>query len=169
MMNRKAITIGLSALVFMMTMMPSLCGGPTDTLVVYITNDASADILVTNHTGGDATWYPAAGIGETEESPSPDFYNCTNEGSVQVDVEIKAEVTEGTWSLGSAAGHDTLYLAYNNTQTTEWTEIKITDDGFTLDMAHDGYEPFALKISMPTSTSVSADHEVTITFTATAD
>lgn len=162
---KKILALGIAVAMMMAFVIPATAG-PTDTLIIYLNNDASADILVENATGGDATWYPSAGIGANEASGLTD-YNCSNNGSVQVDIDIKGSVAGG-WALGSSAGHDTLYVAYNWTGNT-WTEITTGDLDFSDDMAHDGYQLFGIMVDMPTSTSTGDAQTVTLTFTATAD
>ena len=146
---------------------PSAIGGETDDLIIYLTNDSSADINVWNTSAGagQATWYPGCGIGGNDATTG-DFYNLSNEGTVQVDVTIAGANTTD-WTLGTSPGHNVTNVSYDISGT--WNVFTWESETFVDDLAWNEWQNFDLQIYMPTSTSTANNQEITVTFTATVD
>jgi len=132
----------------------------TQELSITLSGYTEASIYLDNK-----TWNPTAGLGENENTSSAGF-KLDNDGSVQLDIDIKGSI-EPTWSLDSAAGHNTIYLAYDIGSGD--VEITTGDLDFINDLAHNEYQTFGMWIDMPITSSTSVQQNITVTFTATAD
>lgn len=156
----KKILIGILAVALICSFAMPATAGNQEVLTITLDNFAEADILLDN-----TTWDPEAGLGENANTSGIGF-KLTNNGSVQVDVEIKGEIGPD-WSLGSSPGHNTTYLAYDIGAGN--VEITTGDLAFVSDFAYDGEQIFGMWIDMPISSSTSDAQTITVTFTATAD
>jgi hypothetical protein len=156
----KKIGIGLIAIALICSFGYTASADTTQELTITLEDYTVASILLNN-----TSWNPTAGLDASDATPE-DNYNLSNDGAVQLSIDIKALVSP-TWSLGSTPDHDQLYLAYN--VSGSGTEITTGDLEFAANMAHDGFQNFGMYIEMPTTSSTSTAQTITVTFTATAD
>ena len=154
-------------------MMVSLAGmlfapstmGANESINVTLTPDATANItLDQNSWDGEG-----AGIGEFGQT-AENWGNCTNDGSVAVDVTVNISAdadTEWTVSADATAGHDEPAFAIYDNDATNWELLNTTHSTFKSNLAYNAVQPFGLNVSMPPSTSTNVDQNFTITFVAT--
>lgn len=143
---------------------PTTMAGPTDTIVVTLTPGMTANITVT-----PGTWDgESAAVGAAKASSLATDFNLSNVGTGQVSVDVKATDT-AAWTLAGTAGHDAFVLETDGPDVT----LTTSDQDFVNALPAEGggvyYEEFGLSVTMPTTSSVSAAQETTITFTATLD
>jgi len=134
--------------------------GKTDSILVSFNPDAIIDILLNK-----TDWQPSVGLGESEQT-SELWAQILNNGSVQVDIDISASIGPD-WDLGSAAGHNITYLAYNIGSGN--IEITTSDLDFINDLAHNEYQTFGMWIDMPTTSTTNKNQYCNVTFTAIPD
>ena len=158
---KREVIIGTTIVMLISLLAIPVGADDSASITINLLNDATADIVLNN-----TVWNPTAGLGETEETGLSHF-NIENNGSVQVDIDIKGAVTGG-WNLGSAPGHNILYLAWNYIGAT-WTEIETIDTSFRGNLAHDEDQDFGLHLEMPLTTGTADTQTITVTFTAIAD
>lgn len=169
---KKLAAIGIMAVMIGMFVLPATADS-TDNLYINLTNGASADITITNATGGNS-WNPEVGINEDIFTENTSF-NLENTGLVTVDVDISASVNGSTWEINTSANpmpdNNNLTLAYNLSYVgaNEWTYINNTDASFVTTFSHDADQDFGLYLAMPTSTTTANPQSITMTFTATAN
>lgn len=164
---KKILAVLIACIFVGMLFVPSSIGEDTEYLEIYLTNYASAaiDVWNTSDASGDATWYPGCGIGGND-STTGDYYNLSNEGTVQVDVTIAGANTTD-WTLGTSAGHNVTNVSYDVSGT--WDVFTWEAESFADNLAWDEWQNFDLQIYMPTSTSTATNQTITVTFTATVD
>ena len=158
----RKLLIGATALVMMLAMTLPAMGDTTDT--IEVTLDPSAEISISVD---QATWTPTCGLGEENETAT-DWATITNDGEVNVTVNVKAE-DSNDWTIESAEGHDQFVLRMYI--GSSWTALTDEDQIFTEDFPpYAGADTidFGLNVTMPTTSSTSQSQSVTITFTASA-
>jgi hypothetical protein len=130
-------------------------------ITITIEDYATASILL-----NETIWVTTAPLNDQETK----LLNIDNNGAVALDIEIKAGNTTN-WDIETSPGNDDYALRYNTTVGAILGEDEITwqNSTFYSSLAHDGDVDFALTLLMPTSSSVSAAQEITVTFTATAN
>jgi len=156
----KKLIIGIIAAALICSFTLPVNAATTQDLNITLSGYTEASILL-----NDTTWTPSAGLG-TNESTGINHFKLDNDGSVQLDVDIKGSI-EPTWSLGASAAHDVVYVAYNIGSGN--VEITTGDLDFVNDLAHNESQNFGMYIDMPTTSSTSIQQNITVTFTATAD
>jgi hypothetical protein len=154
---KKLIILG--ALLFVLASVPLVGAADHQHIVVTLSPDTVATI-----TCNQSVWAPSAGIGSQAETIA-NWGNITNAGTVYVNVSVAA-TDSAAWTLESAAGHNQFHM---NCTAVGGSEIVLDTDGEVFDASITNGEvvDFALGVIMPTSSSVSAAQETTITFTAT--
>jgi hypothetical protein len=133
-------------------------GANTDTIVVTLSPNATADIEV-----DQPTWAPSVGLGSDIQTAA-DWANLTNEGYVDVLVEVNATNT-AAWTLAETAAHDAFKLATIGVAKT----LTVAYQTFVADLPASGttWQTFGLNVTMPTSSSTNISQTTTITFKAT--
>lgn len=155
----KRLIIGVIAVTLIVMCSSSAIGDESQNIVITIENYATASILL-----NETTWSTLAPLGSNESKP----FNLDNNGSVEVDVVIKATNTSD-WDINSTAGDDLFALKFNNTGGIIGTEeITYTDVSFVQDLAYNENTDFVLTIWLPVSSSVASQQQTTVTLTATA-
>jgi len=155
----RKITAILIATAMACAFAPLVGAGTTDTIVVTLSPSATASISV-----DQSIWSPVCKLGETN-STSATWATITNNGDINVRVDINASNTE-SWTIAGSAGHDqfkleTLGIALTLTASPQTFIANLPSDG-------GNTAQFGLKVTMPTTSSSSNTQHLTITFTATA-
>ena len=107
-------------------------------------------------------------IGNYNYSTSGYYFNLTNNGTIALDIQIKAsnainETTGTEWNLSSTPGFDNYSLQYNKSSGV-WTNINQTYETFTTNLGIESWQTFDLNIFMATTSTKHDMLSVTITF-----
>lgn len=157
-MHMKKIIVSLFAIMMISTFMMPASADEIQTITITVENYAVASILL-----NETAWATSAPLGDSET----ELFNLENNGSVTVDVAIRASNTTN-WFIDSSPAHNNFALRYNNTGGAVGdVEISWPDSTFYEGMAHDGDVDFVLTLLLPVTSSVATAQEITVTFTAT--
>ena len=154
---KKLIVCAIALAMVCMFVAPPAGADTTQVLNITVSSYATASILL-----NETTWNTNAPLdGGNDTKP----FNLANDGAVSVSVDIKGAI-EPTWTLNATADHDKLDLEYNIT-----TDVDVTTSllDFTNNLAWDEDVDFNMTIKMPTSSSISTQVYINVTFEATAD
>jgi len=107
-------------------------------------------------------------IGNYNYSTSGFYFNLTNNGTVNLDIQIKASnatnaTTGAVWNLSTTPGFDNYSLQYNKSGGT-WTNINQTYLSFITSLGIGSWQTFDLNIFMATTSTKSDPLSITITF-----
>jgi hypothetical protein len=107
-------------------------------------------------------------IGNYNYSTSGYYFNLTNNGTIALDIQIKAsnainETTGAEWNLSSTPGLDNYSLQYNKSSDF-WTNINQTYETFMTNLEIGSWQTFDLNIFMATTSTKHDLLSVTITF-----
>ena len=157
---KKLIAILVACL--LMSMVP-MAMADSDDIVVTMDPQATADVYV-----NQTAWSPSCAIAGTE-STSATWGLLQNNGTCDCNVTVKA-TDSANWTLEDAEGHNQFELdILGGNAIGLTTEDQVFEDPLEANL-QGGYQiTFGLKVDMPTSSSVSASQESTITFTATVN
>lgn len=154
----KKIIVSIFAIMMISTFMMPASADEEQTITITIENYAEASIKL-----NETEWATSAPLDDSET----ELFNLENNGSVTVDVDIKATDTTN-WVIQSDPGHNIFALRYNNTGGAVGdVEITNADLTFYEGLAHDGDVDFVLTLLLPVTSSVASAQEITVTFTAT--
>jgi hypothetical protein len=108
-------------------------------------------------------------IGNYNYSTSGFYFNLTNNGTIALDIQIRASnatnITTGAqWNLSSTPGFNNYSLQYNKSLVGPWININQTYDTFVTNLAIGYWQTFDLNIFMATTSTKSDPLSVTITF-----
>jgi len=108
-------------------------------------------------------------IGNYNYSTSGFYFNLTNNGTISLDIQIKASNATNTstgaqWNLSSTPGFDNYSLQYNKSLVGPWININQTYDTFISNLGIGSWQTFDLNIFMATTSTKSDPLSVTITF-----
>ena len=108
-------------------------------------------------------------IGNYNYSTSGFYFNLTNNGTISLDIQIKASnatnaSTGAEWNLSSNPGFDNYSLQYNKSLVGPWININQTYDTFVSNLGIGSWQTFDLNIFMATTSTKSDPLSVTITF-----
>jgi hypothetical protein len=108
-------------------------------------------------------------VGNYNYSTTGFYFNFTNNGTVILNVQIKASnatnsTTGAEWNLSSSPGLDNYSLQYNKSGIGIWTNINQTYDTFIINLGVGSWQTFDLNILMATTSTKSDPLTVTITF-----
>lgn len=162
---KKLMAIGI-AIAMMSAFIPAVTASDTETITVEATFNPCVDIIIDNE-----SWATDGAQGDIT-STGEVWNNITNNGTVDVSIEVKAEMDTGSvWELVTTTpDHD------------QWCIDLIGDLGnYALNQSADDlgmlnangvgtyYKTFGLNVTFPESSSTQATQTATITFTATAN
>ena len=108
-------------------------------------------------------------IGSYNYSTSENYFNLTNNGTVSLNIQIKAinatnSSTLAQWNLTSTPGYNNYSLQYNKSGDVSWTNINLTYDTFVTNLGIGSWQTFDLNIFMATPSSKSDPMSLTVTF-----
>ncbi|MCK5458462.1 MAG: hypothetical protein KAI20_01105, partial [Thermoplasmatales archaeon] len=108
-------------------------------------------------------------IGSNNYSTSGYYFNLTNNGTVILNIQIKASnatnaTTGASWNLTSTPGFDNYSLQYNKSGGFSWTNINQTYDTFVTKLAVSSWQTFDLNIFMATTATNGDPLSITVTF-----
>jgi hypothetical protein len=108
-------------------------------------------------------------IGNYNYSTSGFYFNLTNNGTISLDIQIKASnatnaSTGAQWNLSSTPGFDNYSLQYKKSLVGPWININQTYDTFVSNLGIGSWQTFDLNIFMATTSTKSDPLSVTITF-----
>jgi hypothetical protein len=138
-----------------------MASADSDVILVTLTPGATADVYV-----NQTTWSPTATLGNWEAT-SATWGLVQNNGTVAVDVDVKAEDT-ASWTLAGAAAADTFVLEIlGDNAITLTTGDQTWEDPLEANGVGGYQESFGLNVTMPTSSSTNTAQTTNITFTST--
>jgi hypothetical protein len=110
-------------------------------------------------------------VGSYNYSTSGFYFNLTNNGTITLNIQIKASnatntTTGAKWQLNETPDFDNYTLQYN--KSTSWTNINLTFDTFVTDLGVGAWQTFDLNIFMATTSTKSDPLSVTVTFRSVA-
>lgn len=161
---KKILAIGVALTMFAL-FTPAVIGEDSEIITVTMEPSGTIDIAL------NETEWNVSSLGTNH---SKDF-NVTNEGTVNVQVNISCEQTStnlnntgtgDTWSFGSVAAHDVYNMTVDGTLLD--TEVTLAAD-MVVPGQGTNYTEFTLHMYMPTSSSTSDWQQVNVTLTATAN
>jgi hypothetical protein len=153
---KKAIILA-AVIVLSLYTMPAI--GDSENIIITIDDYAEASIFL-----NETTWITVAPLGSNETKP----FNIDNNGSVTVDIDVKATNTT-EWNIKSSPSDSEFALRFNTTGGLVGTEeISYTDLPFYTGLTHVDDVDFVLTLYLPTTSAVATAQELTVTFTATA-
>ena len=108
-------------------------------------------------------------VGSYNYSTSGLYFNLTNEGNINLTIQIKASnatnITTGAqWKLASVPGLNNYSLQYYKDGEGNWNNINLTYDKFITNLEIGSWQTFDLNIFMATTSTKSDPLSVTITF-----
>ena len=135
--------------------------------ICYFNPDTTINITPSVWNIGDTT------IGNYNYSTSGFYFNLTNNGTVTLDIQIKASnatnsTTGAEWILSSTPGFNNYSLQYNKSISDPWVNINQTYDTFVSNLAAGFWQRFDLNIFMATSSTKQDPREVEVTFRSVA-
>ena len=108
-------------------------------------------------------------MGSYNYSTSGLNFNLTNEGNINLTIQIKASnatntTTGAQWKLASVPGLNNYSLQYYKDGEGTWNNINLTYDTFITKLEIGSWQTFDLNIFMATTSTKSDPLSVTITF-----
>ncbi len=112
-------------------------------------------------------------IGSYNYSTSSKYFNLTNNGTISVNVQIRASnatnaTTGAEWNLTLTPGHDNYSLQYNKSGGGSWTNINTTYDTFVTNLGVGSWTTFDLNTFMATTSSTGDPLSLDVTLKSVA-
>jgi hypothetical protein len=108
-------------------------------------------------------------IGSYNYSTSNNYFNLTNDGTVTLNIQIKASnatnaTTGAQWELSSTPRFNNYSLEYNKSGGGSWTNVNTTYDTFVTNLGAGSWQTFDLNLIMATTSSTSDPLSLVVTF-----